>query len=161
MQGTAHSISQILPQPAFTAELRGACRARFLSCLSELADQTTLLSDVDGKARRLQGCAASGKLWVAQAYDLLASCEKDAAFVSIVKREEADVQMRARAVKALAAVRKLADQAKDSAVRDRARSFESLLLAALLVTYDGADDGEDLLEVSWSVDELTATGDVS
>jgi DNA polymerase phi len=45
--GTAHSIPQILPQPAFTAELRGACRARFLSCLSELADQTTLLSDVD------------------------------------------------------------------------------------------------------------------
>lgn len=103
--GSASITTQ--PQTPFSDEIRAACRTRFLSCLSELHEHSSTLTDSEGKTRKAQGLTSSGESWLSKGFELISTLEKDTKHYSATVEFDAESsEARKKALATLASTRK-------------------------------------------------------
>ncbi|WFD36038.1 DNA-directed DNA polymerase [Malassezia cuniculi] len=113
------------PAVAFDENIQTVCRARFLSCLSELK------GEVDGKP------------WVVHAYETLNKMGKNKAFKRLAEPVNRE-RMEAGAT-LLRSLKKAAAKASE-ADRVRIHAFENLLAAVIFVAHEDEEDAPDMIE---------------
>ncbi|PWN26771.1 hypothetical protein BDZ90DRAFT_232882 [Jaminaea rosea] len=134
----AKGLLALQPKPAFSDEIRGLCRSRWLSCLTDLMDRTTALGTEEGKTRRVQGVDSKGVPWLRNAWNGLQTISKDSKSFSSSLEDETVKEAVANGEKLLIKVHK--------SKKERSEAFETLVIATLLYIYEaGPEDANDLI----------------
>lgn len=116
----------VIQKPAvpFSEDTQAMCRARFLSCLSELK------GDVEGRP------------WVLHAYDTFVQMDKSKAFKSLA--EPVNRQRMDAGAGIMRTLKKAAKAQGDD--RKRILAFEKLLAAVIFVAHEDEEDAPDMIE---------------
>lgn len=112
------------PTVPFGEGIQAVCRARFLSCLSELK------GDMEGRP------------WVVYAYETLSKMSKCKAFKSLAEKVNRERMDSGGAI--LRNLKKVANKLSESD-RKRIRSFEKLLAAVIFVAHEDEEDAPDMV----------------
>ncbi|KAF9477373.1 hypothetical protein BDN70DRAFT_914180 [Pholiota conissans] len=129
-----HSI----PTPAFSDELRRNCRNRLLSCLSDLASQTTVVKN-DDKLIKLAAVASNGEFWISKVLARIEQLENDTKHASLLTElDEEDQILHGKARDTISKLRKILNDQQESA-----KGAELILLGTLLQRYCASDDDDD------------------
>ncbi|KAF9566303.1 hypothetical protein CPC08DRAFT_114924 [Agrocybe pediades] len=126
-----------IPSPAFSDDLRKACRLRLLTCLSDLSSQTTSVKQ-DDKVVKISAVASDGEFWISKVLNTVKALEEDKKHVELVvdiDEEESELFQKAQNI-----VTKLRTVTGEGA--DSAKGAELLLLGTLLELYCSGDDDE-------------------
>ncbi|GBE82630.1 hypothetical protein SCP_0410150 [Sparassis crispa] len=128
-KSTFRSLRSI-PNPAFSDELRSACRDRLLSCLAELTGQSTVIKD-DNKTTKMPAVASDGELWISRVLSTIEKLEQDTKHVKpLVEADEEDQRLRSNARQVVERLKKVSDDQREAAM-----GAELLLSATLLHQY--------------------------
>lgn len=128
------------PKSALSEATATLARTKFFACIVEA---TTASSTSKESATRVQGCDASGKLWLRRTIDTLVSLEQNTKHLELVLDADEEItKIRRETVNALSSL----DKKVKSENKDIARGVEILLSFSLLQTYDESEDSLELLE---------------
>ncbi|KXN82577.1 DNA polymerase V [Leucoagaricus sp. SymC.cos] len=134
---TPITAARTVAHPPFSDDLRKCCRARLLSCLSELNTYTTPLR-IGDKTVKTSAVASDGEFWVSKVLKSITALEGDSKHVSLaVEVDEDDQELRQKAQELVKKLKTVKDQ------QDTVRGAELLLLATTLQHYC-VDEAEDI-----------------
>jgi len=120
----------LFPKPALSINIKNTCRARFLSCLGEVADQSVTQTNAQGKVKRAQGEMTSGQSWISKAFEMMTEMEEDSTHFSTLYPTPKDgiiSQAKLFSTRLSKAIQKTKDEEQKGKMED----LQSMLLAAV------------------------------
>lgn len=111
------------PQVPYSEEIQEVCRSRFLSCLSELHDHSSTVTDSESKTKKVQGVTSNGESWLSRGFEMISTLEKDPKHYSAVVTFDSETsEARKKALQTLAEVRKEVSQARENSLNSFANN---------------------------------------